>query len=114
ALHSFHPKNLVSSSLALYFAERTRLSACFGKCLELHLRLELPYERGLFVDRYVRAGHCIFCPRADVDGEHANTFVQAFGRGRGEQLTNLSSRSRRTSREANGAAGEDVAGPESQ
>ena len=50
---------------------------CFGEWLELHLRLELPYERGL-LDRRARAGHGIFCFRAGAGGQPAYTPVSAF------------------------------------
>ena len=68
---NFHPQNLINSFSHSTFAERIRaVSARFGKCHELHLRLELPYERGPFVDRHACADHRVFCFWADAGGEN--------------------------------------------
>jgi hypothetical protein len=78
AFSHLNPKNLVSSSLALYFCRAgAPVCVCTGKCLELHLRWELLYERGLF-DCRALAGHRIFCLLGDAGGEHAYVLVPAF------------------------------------
>src|SRR6266702_4958867 len=66
---SLHSRTLLSPTAS------ARL--CFGDCLELHLRMELPYERGLSFDRCVCARRCAFCLWARTCGEQSYAFVSA-------------------------------------
>jgi len=77
--HSFHPKNLVRSSLALSFwPSAPRLScACFGECFELHLRLEPPYERGLLLTATLVLATA-FSASGDAGDEPVHTLCLSF------------------------------------